>query len=381
MAAGHAEFTDVRSCGSDVGDAGELREWQRSLTAPDAPLYEVLAAIRATGVAVIVDPDRRLLGTLADDDLRRALLRGARLDDAVGAWMQERPATGDDPGGRAPRPIVDDRHRVVGIRTVAAPSLAERLVVVMAGGLGRRLRPLTDRCPKPMIPIGGRPLLELTLESLHGHGFRRFVFCVGYGADLIQRRFGDGRTFGVQIDYLRDRDRLGTAGPLTLLAQRPKAALLVINGDILTSADFPQLMAYHDAAGAEATMCVCEMAVQVPYGIVSVAGGRVESIHEKPVQPCRVNAGIYVLEPRVLDVLPRERSVDMPDLLGTLIRRGDHVAAFPIHERWMDIGSPTDLADARAAIGGSALVTTGGRASRQARAHSRQTVQAVFDDR
>lgn len=369
MTAGHAAFAPVRAFGAGAPPAAEPSEWQQSLASPDMPLSDVLPRIRATGIAVIVDPEWRLLFSLTDADVRRALLAGAGLDDSVGTLMSQpsgpiaalhnAQAERVDPPGPVPLPIVDDCRRVVGIRRCAAPVLANRLVVVMAGGQGRRLRPLTDRCPKPLIPVDGRPLLELMLDALHAQGFRRFVFCVGYGADMIQRHFGDGRTFDVRIEYLRDRDRLGTAGPLTLLESPPDDALLVVNGDILTSTDFGRLMTYHDAEAADATLCICDVEMQVPYGVVSVAGGRVERIREKPVQPCRVNAGIYVLEPRVLDALPRDRSVNMPELFEALIRRGDRIAAFPIHEPWVDIGSPADLAQARESLARRPFVRAG----------------------
>lgn len=366
--------------------------WHDAVIRPDAALVDVLPLIRTRGIAVVVDPMWRLLGTLTDTDVRRALLDGARLDDPAGKLMNVRPAVisrdraaaleTDPPSEAAALPILDEQRRVIGIRMPPEPYLADRLVVVMAGGLGRRLRPLTERSPKPLVPIGGRPLVELAVESLQKQGFRQVLFCVGYGAEMIQDHFGDGERFSVRVDYLHDGGQLGTAGPLTLLARRPAKAFLVVNGDILTDTDFRQLIAYHDASGAAATMCICEVGMQVPYGVVSVSGGEVQSLREKPVERYSVNAGMYVLEPRVLDAIAGGRSVSMPEVFDILLRRGDRVAAFPVHEQWIDVGSPSDLAYARETltISRPPEVQTDTGASGQTRPTARQPVEVVFED-
>ena len=342
--------------------------WPPGWIAHATAVRDVLVQLKRLGTLAVVDADGRAVGTLADADVRRALLRGITLDDPVSRLMSALPA--DAASAR---------------RTNADPSrpdtahMAERLVVVMAGGLGRRLRPLTDRRPKPLVDIGGRPLVELTIESLREQGFRRFVFCVGYRAHMIRRRFGDGRRLGVQIDYLKDPTRLGTAGPLGLLAQVPQTPLLVINGDVLTDVDFRQLMQFHDDAGAAATVCVTQMAVTVPYGVVSLDGDRVAAIEEKPMRRCFVNAGIYVLEPYALQALPPRRLVDMPELLQTLTRRGDRVAAFPLYESWMDVGSPADVVCATEAWGGRARIDAAGQSAKTPTGDGRPA-ELVFDD-
>lgn len=367
MAAPHTDSLDGPANCVHATQDGDRLDWRQVLTAPNTPLRNLLASIRKTGLAIVVDCGQRLLGTVSDADVRRALLRGARLDEPVRSFMAATPA---------PQPILDADQRVVGMRAAAARTLADRLAVVVAGGEGRRLRPATELCPKPLLQVGGRPLLELTLESLRDHGYSRFVFCLRYLADMIERHFGDGRQFGVRIQYVRDRARLGTAGPLGLLGTYPAGPVLVINGDILTSVDFSGLMAFHEDSGAAATMCVCEVAAEVPYGIVSVADGRVESIREKPVGRWLVNAGIYVLEPHALDQLPRDRAIDMPEFFNELARRGNRIAPFPIHEQWLDIGTPRDLAYARAL----ARVAPPAARSLQARPHARQSLKFVVNN-
>jgi NDP-sugar pyrophosphorylase family protein len=202
-------------------------------------------------------------------------------------------------------------------------------VVLMAGGLGTRLRPLTEDCPKPMLPVGGKPILESILESFVEQGFRRFFFSVNYKAEMVQDHFGDGSRWGVRIDYLHEDRRLGTAGALSLLDDRPDAPLVVMNGDLLTRASFDKLLDFHYAQSATATMTVRDYDFQVPYGVVKIDGTQIVSIEEKPVQKFFVSAGIYVLSPSVFD---------MPSLFSRLINEGQKVAAYPLKEYWLDIG-------------------------------------------
>jgi NDP-sugar pyrophosphorylase family protein len=213
----------------------------------------------------------------------------------------------------------------------------------MAGGLGTRLKPLTDQRPKPMLLVGGKPILETIAESFVEQGFKRIFMAVNYKADMIRDHFGDGQRWGVQVDYLQETTRLGTAGALRLLPERPSDPIVVMNGDLLTHIRFDALLKFHQDHGATATMAVREYDVQVPYGVVRIDGERILAIEEKPVQRCFVNAGIYVLSPDALDRMRDEIFLDMPTLFEHCIAAGDRVVAYPLREYWVDIGRIEEL--------------------------------------
>lgn len=221
-------------------------------------------------------------------------------------------------------------------------------VVLMLGGEGLRLRPFMDNVPKPMIEVGGTPLLETIVRNFVSQGFYNFYFCVNYKADVISSYFGDGSKFGAKISYLNEKQRMGTGGALGLIPEKPKAPLIIMNGDILTKADFSRLLKHHDDAGAWATMCIREHRYQFPYGVVNAKDGKFVSITEKPLQDYFINAGIYVLEPEVLDFVPENASMDMPQLFDVLNGEGKDLAVYPVKEYWMDIGHMEDLGKARA---------------------------------
>lgn len=244
---------------------------------------------------------------------------------------------------RASIPLVDARGRIRGLAQMSE-HLAQALerpnaVVLMAGGKGRRLRPLTLERPKPLLPVGDRPILETIVGQLASAGFKRFFLAVNHQAGQIRRHFGDGSRLGVRVDYLHERAPLGTAGALSMLPEGLKDPLIVMNGDLLTKIDFKALLDFHTEEGNLATLCVREYDFQVPFGVVSMAGHRLERIVEKPTQRCFVNAGIYILEPRALRLVPKGRPFDMPDLLKKAqARRAGSVGCFPVREYWIDIG-------------------------------------------
>jgi NDP-sugar pyrophosphorylase family protein len=219
-------------------------------------------------------------------------------------------------------------------------------VVLMAGGKGERLRPLTADCPKPMLAIGGKPMLEIILQQCVEAGFKHFYLSVNYLKQQIIDHFGDGSHWGVEVRYLEEHSPLGTGGALGLLPQIPEHPLLVMNGDVLTRVDFKQLMNFHQEHAAEATMCVREHVTQIPYGVVQLNGTNVAGLEEKPLLSHFVNAGIYVLNPSVLALLEPHKACDMPNLLKRTKERGGQVSAFPIHEYWLDIGHPETLQQA-----------------------------------
>lgn len=326
--------------------------WRRGTVAPDATVLDAIETLEASGSSalVAVDGDDRWVGALYDTDLRRAVLAGIELTAPIRPLLQAPKADGGAAGERspfAPVPDLDSEGRVIGLAP-PAPVRGGMTAVIMAGGRGKRLRPLTDSCPKPMLRVGGKPLLEHTVPMLAGFGFDRLHLCVHYKAEHFREHFGDGSRFGVDIGYVEERRPMGTAGPLGLLPRRPDGPFLVLNGDLLTSVNLTSLIELHRESGAEATMAVCRHDSRSPYGVVEIDGVRVSRIVEKPYLTRFVNAGIYVLEPTVLDLLPIGQRFDMPELFQTLVAAGRPTAAFPIYEYWLDIGWLNDLERASA---------------------------------
>jgi len=337
-----------------------MKDWKTTLIPPETPVLEAIRVIDASAlqIAVVVDENLRLLGTVTDGDIRRALLRQVPLDENVESIMYLKPTTVNSSASRDEIiammkrldlrhiPVVDDDGRVRDLKVLAQMIEAqewENLVIIMAGGLGERMQPLTEDCPKSLLKIGGKPILETILENFMEFGFRRFYISVNYKSEMIEDYFGDGDRMGAQISYLREKQRLGTAGPLSLLPETPAEPFFVMNGDLLTRVNFGQLLDFHRFHKARGTMCVRTYRYQVPYGVVQVKEQELKAIDEKPARNFFVNAGIYVLEPEVLSFVPENRYFDMPNLFERLIQENLETVAFPIHEYWLDIGQKEDL--------------------------------------
>lgn len=329
---------------------------------PEQPLSVAVACIDASGgeIALVIDADGRLLGTITDGDIRRAILRGSTLDTPASQVMNGKPRWAPqsastveitariNDGGIAQMPILDERGIVTGVffaKILAGFDADAHPVVIMAGGLGTRLRPVTETIPKPMIEVGGRPILEIIIERLRVQGFRSITLCVNHLAEMIMDHFKDGSGFGVEIGYVRERQRMGTAGALSLLP-RSDRPLIVMNGDILTSVNFNQLLSFHYEHEAHATMGLNRFQYRLPYGVVEVKNWNITSFAEKPVYDFFINAGIYVIGPTALALVPQDQYFDMPALFDLVAQ--ERRAAFPIHEYWLDIGRHEDLARATA---------------------------------
>ena len=332
-----------------------MTAWKNSVVSADMPVKEAIARIDASGIqaALVLDAGGRLSGVLTDGDVRRAILRGQSLDAPTSEVMNKNATSAPAATPREEMlalmrrkgihhlPLLDETGRVVDLVTseelvgaVARPNW----VVLMAGGLGTRLRPLTENFPKPLLAVGGKPILESILESFAEQGFKQIFLSVNYKAEMIQSHFGAGERWGVRVDYLQESTRLGTAGALSLLPSMPSAPMIVMNGDLLTRANFDGLLAFHRDQGAAATMAVREYDYQVPYGVVRLDGARITAIEEKPLQRYFINAGIYVLSPEVLRHLPAQGFFDMPSLFEKLIAAGETTAAYPLREYWLDVG-------------------------------------------
>lgn len=328
------------------------------------PVRRALASLDAStlGIVLVEDPSGRVVGTITDGDIRRALLRGATIDSPIDGYMQRQFQAVGPTTSRAEVldimqsrwlsqiPILDADGRLVGLHTLheilgAAPR--PNWAVVMAGGRGERLRPLTDTVPKPMIRVAGRPILERIVLHLVGFGVPRIFLSVNYKADVIEAHFGDGHAFGCAIEYLREDTPLGTGGALSLLPAAPEHPLLVLNGDLLTQFDVGSLLTFHEAGGYRATVGIHEYAHTVPFGVVDVAGARVVQLREKPSAVWQANAGIYVLEPDLVARVPAGTAFPLPALIEDCLERGESVGAFHVEEDWIDVGRQTELERAR----------------------------------
>jgi len=337
--------------------------WREALVRPDAAIHDVLKVLDETGIrlVVVVDESDRLLGVVSDGDIRRALLRGMDFGEKVTQVMNPNPHVArigerrDVLRSLMERfslihiPLVNEDNRVVGLETfqhLLRPLVRDNWVFLMAGGFGTRLRPLTDNCPKPMLPVGGKPILETILESFIAAGFRQFFISVHYLPTVIKSHFGDGSRWGVTIRYIEESIPLGTGGALGLLPDIDPLPLVVMNGDVLTQLDFNALLDFHVAQEDAMTLCVREYEIQVPFGVVEGIDTRVTEIVEKPVQKFFVNAGIYVISPDALKRAYPPRRLDMPDLVKDMLALESKISMFPVHEHWLDIGRPDDYATA-----------------------------------
>lgn len=340
-----------------------MSEWKKTLVAQSATLREAIAMIdqSALQIAMVIDAEGCLLGTLTDGDIRRALLRGNLLDTPVEEVMNASPTVaqaGEDLRSRLPElrskhilriPVIDSEGRVVGLQLIerlSDPLQRSNWVVLMAGGLGSRLRPLTNDCPKPMLKVGEKPILESILQSFIEQGFRNFYISVNYMGDLIREHFGDGSRWGVDIRYLVEDQRLGTAGALSLLPSPIHEPFFVMNGDILARVNFNAMLEFHENSQASACVGVRQITHSIPYGVVRLDGHRMLGIVEKPEEKVFVSAGIYVLSPSVMAHIPQGVFFDMPTLIQALISAHATTVAFPIHEYWLDIGRMEDYAKA-----------------------------------
>lgn len=334
-----------------------LKQHPEILLSPSATLRDAMQAMTTTriGITLVVDAERRLLGIVNDIDIRRCLLRGGGMDTCVDSFMNRdplvmKPNLSDADIAEFYRshpksqiPVVDKDGRLCALTDMrdytTIPQHFSNRVVIMAGGLGQRLGALTANTPKPMLPLGGKPILEVLLEQFKESGFTRFSFAVNYLADRVMEHFQDGSAWGVKVDYLREDKPLGTIGALSLVRDIPEEPVLVANGDILTKVNFQALLNFHTSEGASATLCVKPHDVQLPFGVVEMDGPHLRRFTEKPVQRSYINAGIYVLQPEALGWIPKDTRYDMPQLIADIQgRRQKGVACFPIQEYWMDIG-------------------------------------------
>lgn len=342
-----------------------MKDWKKTLTTPSQPIMESLRIIDSSAlqIALVIDDDARLVGVVTDGDIRRGILKGIQLEQPISKIMYRNFTSVTQKSSRdeiieimkrkglLQIPVLDEDGCVIGLKELVdmidVPK-TDNWVVLMAGGVGNRLKPLTNDCPKPLLQLNDKPILEIILENLIMYGFKNIYISVNYKAEMIEKHFGDGSKWDIQIEYLREKKAMGTAGALSLMPERPLSPLIVMNADLLTKINFKQLLDFHNAHKALATMCVRDYRIQVPFGVVNIDQYRLSSIDEKPTHRFFVNAGIYVLLPEVLDMIPQGVSYDMTDLFQELITKEREVIAFPVHEHWLDIGRFEDYKKADA---------------------------------
>lgn len=314
-----------------------------------------------TGIGLLVDSEKRLLGTLTDGDVRRALLGGASLDGLAAKFGRQDATVVDSRRSRADVldlmqsllihqiPILDDAGRVVGLHLlheVIGLSSRQNWAVIMAGGRGTRLGELTQSTPKPLLRVAGRPIIERLVWHLVGFGIRRIFISVNYLGGMIEDYFGDGSRFGCRIEYLREKEALGTGGSLSLLPEIPTEPFLVCNGDLVTQADLAGLLSFHQQGGYLATIGTRTYTHEIPFGCIDAADGLVSRIEEKPVLARLINAGIYVIEPVLLARIPTA-FYPITALFESCVARNERIGAFEINDDWIDVGRKDQLKEAR----------------------------------
>ena len=334
--------------------------WRDILIRPDVSIEETIRVIELASlrVALVVDEYEQLLGTVTDGDIRRALLNKISLTSKVEEIMNPNPKVAEIGTPRHTVIALMEQHnllsipllnngKLVGLETIQKSLTCNRNespVFLMAGGFGKRLSPLTDNCPKPLLNVGGKPILEIILEGLIQCGFYRFYISTHYKSEMIREYFCDGNKWGVEIEYVHEESPLGTGGALGLLPKDlPQLPIIMMNGDILTKVDYSALLHYHNNNNSIATMCVREYEYQVPYGVIEAQGNQVIAMVEKPIKKFFVNAGIYVIDRELVELVKPNMVIDMPSLLEHGLEHGKTVSMFPLHEYWLDIGKMNDF--------------------------------------
>ncbi len=341
-----------------------MRPFEHTIVGLDSTLGDALLSLNRSGcqVVLVADEAARIVGLLTDGDVRRAILSGASIRDEVKPFCK-RDFTFVGPGARRVDvldfmiarqingvPILDDDHRVVGLhllRDIIGLQDRPNWAVLMVGGRGVRLAPLTNTVPKPMLRVAGRPILEHIVLQLIGAGVRRIFLAINYLGDMIEEYFGDGRRFGCNIHYLREKKPLGTGGALSLLPERPTEPLIVMNGDLVTQANLGDMLDAHESRKARATLGVRRYFHDIPFGCLETDGDRVVAFEEKPTIIRTINAGLYVLDPALVARVPKEQEFTIPELLSDAIRRGETVMAWEVVDDWVDVGQKEQLRVAR----------------------------------
>lgn len=324
----------------------------------DTKIKKALEVISETGlkIAIVVDENNKLIGTLTDGDIRRGFLKGLDINNSIKTIYSKKPVTAKISDSKENLlkialkkkiyqiPVVDNNRNIIDIHILddlVKIKKKNNKIIIMAGGRGMRLRPLTNDIPKPMLKVGGKPILQNIIEKFKNLGYQNMILCVNYKSQIIKEYFGDGKRYGVNIDYVHEKERMGTAGALSLLKKKPTEPFFVVNGDLLTNLDFEKMLDFHNLNKSKATMCVSEYNIESPYGEVRLNNENILSIEEKPTHKMFINAGIYILDPICIKLIPK-KFFDMPSLFNSLIKKNFKTVSFPLGEYWLDIGRFSD---------------------------------------
>jgi dTDP-glucose pyrophosphorylase len=341
--------------------------WTQTILHADSTIRQAIQILNDNSlkIALVVDPSGILIGTISDGDIRRGILKGLELTSSVQSIVHRDalvvpPELTQDAIVQLMSankiyqiPIVDENLKVIGLHIwdeISTPSTRPNIMVIMAGGKGTRLHPQTENCPKPLLPVSGKPILEHIIERAKIEGFYHFVIAIYHLGHMIEEYFGNGDRFGVKIEYLRESSPLGTAGALSLLDPIPDSPFVVTNGDVITDIRYGEILNFHQIHNAMATMAVRLQEWQNPFGVVKIHGIDIIDYEEKPVSRNHINAGVYVMEPSALKHLSSSSSCDMPTLFEYLHKNRNRIIAYPIHEQWLDVGRPDDLSRANLEI-------------------------------
>lgn len=334
--------------------------WRQAMLPTTATIGQALRNLTQSGAKIVLITNEAsvLEGTISDGDIRRGLLEGLDLNSPIASVIHRNalvvlPQMGRDLAMQLmvankvqQIPVVDEHHHVVGLYlwdTIITAPTRPNLMVIMAGGMGTRMRPHTDNCPKPLLSVAGKPMLEHIINRAKLEGFNHFVLAIHYLGHMIETYFGNGERLGVQIDYLREQSPLGTAGALALLNPLPDAPFVVTNGDVMADIRYGELLDFHAQHAASATMAVRLHEWQHPFGVVQIQGIEIVGFEEKPITRSHINAGVYALDPGALSVLGPDAHCDMPSLFARLQAKAKRIVAYPMHEPWLDVGRPDDL--------------------------------------
>jgi dTDP-glucose pyrophosphorylase len=334
--------------------------WEDSIIKINTPIRLAIERINKAGIkiALVLDKNHRLLGTVTDGDFRRGILNGLTLEDSVEKIMNKNPLTVNKGTSRLEVlklmndsnilqiPIVDKKNLVIGLHLwndISIQTKYSNIMVIMAGGRGSRLHPKTENRPKPMLLVAGVPILEHIIIRARSQGFNHFIIAVNYLSQVIEDYFKNGNKFGVKIEYLHEDSPLGTAGALSLISNRPEGPFIVTNGDVITDINYSDFLEYHTAHNAGVTVAIHTHEFQIPYGVLQINGFEVESYKEKPIVSSLINAGVYALDPDILDYVTEPKFRDMPEILNISRDLKKKVIVYPLYESWIDIGRPIDL--------------------------------------
>lgn len=343
--------------------------WRRALLSSTATIQEAISNLDqvAIKIVLVIDAAGKLEGTISDGDIRRGLLRGLQMSSPIATVVHTNPFVVPPDMARETVmqlmvankiqqiPVVDEQRCVVGLHLwdqITTPQVRPNMMAIMAGGKGTRLRPHTEHCPKPMLPVGDKPMLEHIIDRARSQGFNHFMLAIHYLGHMVEDYFGDGSKMRVRIEYIREDAPLGTAGALGVLTSLPAVPFVVTNGDVLTDINYADLLDFHIRQQATATMAVRTHEWQHPFGVVQTKGLDIVGFEEKPITRTHINAGVYVLSPAALNALSTNEHCDMPSLFERLKVRGERTLAYPMHEPWLDVGRIEDFQRAQVEVAG-----------------------------